>query len=209
MYYLLDLRDKVSLETLLGAVPRGKEKRASMFYPLNRGSRRRKGVELARRRMIRIMQNILQDIPDAYLRLSGRMYVYVTAWPWFHSRVICQWSSNEDLMHTFLATSCIPGIATRFEPVCCYAGWFVDGGFVSTHPVRDCRTVCVSTQPFTQWWAKAYHVKKHKWPEISRRLDSSKSLEVERRSFYRKMHHWGQCDASAYLHRRVQKHLCR
>lgn len=201
LYFLLDLRHEIDLENLLNALPSGSRRRAAMFSALDRCCKPPRGIELARINFMNILEEILQRHPDAYLHVSGRLYIYVTSWPWMTSRFICQWSSNADLMCCLRATTCIPGVDTKFKAVTYRGECFVDGGFMSRHPVKDCHTVCVSTQLITQWWSKAYHVKDCPRPEIGRPLCDG-SLKVKKKPFYRKIYEYGLRDAVCYLERR-------
>jgi predicted acylesterase/phospholipase RssA len=202
IYYLLDLRNDISLQTLLKALPQGRRRHSSMFHALGRDGKKPRGIELARKRMVAIMREMLDLRPDAYRVLSGRMYVFLTAFPLLQTRYVSHWSSNDQVMDTFLATSCIPGVDTQFKPVTCGSTWFVDGGFLAEHPVRDKHTVCVSTEKISQWWSKAYAVKKSEWPEISRKMSAKGSLEVKKVEYYERIYHWGRIDALRYLQSR-------
>lgn len=204
LYYLLDLREEITLETLLDALPWGSRRNSSMFQAMQRTADESPcGIELARKRFLRLIRQVLKSHPDAWKIVSDRLYIYVTAWPWMHSRYISCWSSNKDLYCCLKATTCIPGVDTKFEPVCYRGESFVDGGFMTTHPIRDCNTVIVSTQLISQWWSKAYQIRKCKRPEIGRHFCEG-SLEVKKHKFYRQLSDFGYQDATRFLNKRGQ-----
>lgn len=199
IYFLLDLRNEISIEHLISCIPTGADRKAGLFDAWNRYNKAPRGIELARKRYINIIKCVLDRHPDAYKRLCGRMFVYVTAWPWMHSRVISHWNSNEELMDCILATTCIPGVSTRFRAVTYKCNSFVDGGFVAAHPIQNCNTVVVSTQCISQWWSKAYRIRTTKQPDIGRNLNGRGSLKCKRPIFYRALYCAGEKDALKYL----------
>jgi hypothetical protein len=209
LYYLLDLRKHMDIETILKIVPCPEEDEGSRRGSKSRGREGKGGgssggrgaLRVARRRMIRWLKRVLDTIPDAFTRVSGKLRVTLMEWPCCRSREFDTWTSNCDLLQCLRGASDIPFIDSSVGPTRWRGRHYYDGGILCSHPIVDKNTVCVTTSSFGQPWSKAWQVKRGWWGEICHPVETG-SLNVFHRSFYHNLWDVGLRQGRAFVARR-------
>jgi hypothetical protein len=229
MFYIYDWRRfNVTKQTMLDVIPSGrkaKEPGCCAWIGLccrAMCARRRAapvesgvGTDLARMRALDMVTDCLtRDGKDAYKRANGRLHLTVTrttrccAGP--ISVVVNEWFSNQDLLDCIRCTTDIPGRAGAINTGQVWRGnrW-VDGGVEVIHPIRDVRTVCVTTSCFAiRPDQPAYHIKSRPPDgpvigEIGQDIPVG-STTVFPIAFYDRLWDEGTEDAVGYIRRRAE-----
>lgn len=205
LYYLLDLRKCLPLQKLLDVLP--------VCSPLPQAGKPSllvaKGcctnqfcpnlLQKSADNMIELVCRVLSKRPDSYKRLNNRLFVFLCRWPSLKTTVVSCWKSNEHVIETLKQTTTIPWV-TRPGPYCCGNEKWVDGGFLNTHPIKDCHTVCVTNSRFSAF-SKARRCKKQWWGEISHPLCTDSACLVRDKKYYKDLYKLGKCTAKNYLNR--------
>eukprot|EP00455_Lapot_gusevi_P047236 TRINITY_DN6350_c0_g1_i13.p1 TRINITY_DN6350_c0_g1~~TRINITY_DN6350_c0_g1_i13.p1 ORF type:complete len:221 (+),score=33.58 TRINITY_DN6350_c0_g1_i13:348-1010(+) len=81
--------------------------------------------------------------PDAHIRASGKLFISLTLFPSFRSKVVSQFDTREDLINCIVASVCFPLVFLRSMPNTSF-GLAFDGGLTNDQPCLDSKTVTVS-----------------------------------------------------------------
>jgi hypothetical protein len=222
LFYLLRLDRFISEEQLLAMLPlenrrpQCRSTTRAFFGGLWAGGRFREDehstpLHEARDRMLAIMGEVLnKHVPDAHRIVSGRLFVTLAHWPSMVCEQVCEYDSLATLLRVLACATNIPFVTSRGPTVWRGERW-VDGGFVDCHPVEDARTVCVTTQPFSQPWSRSWYYKPGKWGEIAPEppIANESSHIVYPKAHYAGMIEIGRRDAARFVDARLLPDLAR
>lgn len=155
LYLLLDWRSIATLDRLLSVLPvdeacrKNETLRDFIWKRLIHRDTTAMGIELARLRVLRLLEEWVRQDPNTYKRVSGRLFIGVTRMPDGEKHVFSSWVDNEDLLGCIRASMDIPGVAGA--PGLLGELWrdnrWIDGGFADLHPIECKNTITVSTLP--------------------------------------------------------------
>jgi predicted acylesterase/phospholipase RssA len=204
LYYLLKLNRYVSIDTLLKVLPIHCDKpqiensTATFMNGVLTGKFCPNLLEESRKCMIDEMRRILYKyVPNAYKRVSGKLFVTICEWPRMNTAIVNCWKSNEELLTTLSLTTAIPYVTTpgalKWKGKC-----WVDGGFRDSHPIFCSQTIVITNSKYG-WTSYAMKCKGCRWGEISRSTCIDSTYLVPSRAYYKNLYLYGKRDARAFL----------
>ena len=217
LYCILDWRKDVDMQTMLNILPTGVlRNNATVMGTVKRWFKRHvgrnkteydgpRGIELARKNVLDVLTRLINRDPNTYQRVSGRIFITVTRWPFLKRTVESQFRSNHDLLGCIYASTDIPGVAgKRFLSGQVWRdSRYADGGILDIHPIKDKDTVCVSTMKFSvRPSSPAARLKGMDMCEIGRNYDYYGAQHVLYKVYYSQLWNEGIRDSEVFVKQR-------